>query len=54
MYLWNSCERKVRANKSASSKTQKASIGKSGAVEAGNRGTVVPLVVNDSPWKYGG
>jgi flavin reductase (DIM6/NTAB) family NADH-FMN oxidoreductase RutF len=23
-------------------------------VEAGNRGTVVPLVVNDSPWKYGG
>jgi flavin reductase (DIM6/NTAB) family NADH-FMN oxidoreductase RutF len=23
-------------------------------VEAGIRGTVVPLVVNDSPWKYGG
>jgi flavin reductase (DIM6/NTAB) family NADH-FMN oxidoreductase RutF len=23
-------------------------------VEAGNRGIVVPLVVNDSPWKYGG
>ena len=23
-------------------------------VEAGNRGAVVPLVVNDSPWKYGG
>jgi flavin reductase (DIM6/NTAB) family NADH-FMN oxidoreductase RutF len=23
-------------------------------VEAGNQGTVKPLVVNDSPWKYGG
>jgi flavin reductase (DIM6/NTAB) family NADH-FMN oxidoreductase RutF len=23
-------------------------------VEAANNGTVVPLVVNDSPWKYGG
>lgn len=23
-------------------------------VEAANQGTVVPLVVNDSPWKYGG
>ena len=23
-------------------------------VEAANRATVVPLVVNDSPWKYGG
>jgi flavin reductase (DIM6/NTAB) family NADH-FMN oxidoreductase RutF len=23
-------------------------------VEAGNRGVVAPLVVNDSPWKYGG